>query len=64
MDKIRFQILASSELVAKIDDLARFAGVSRSTYCAIALSHYVMSQDKALELVEKLGTEALNKAGK
>lgn len=64
MDKVRFQILASAELVARIDDLAKYVGVSRSTYCAMALSQYVMSQDKALELVEKIGTDALNKAGK
>lgn len=52
---MRIQVIASDELVAKVDKYADMMGVSRSALCSVLIGQGIMGYEKGVELFEKLG---------
>lgn len=62
---MRIQVIASDEMVAKVDKYANMMGVSRSALCSILIGQGIMGYEKSIDIFEKVGidmTEQLTKA--
>lgn len=67
-NKIRIQVIATKELVARIDEYAALMGTSRSSLCSQLISMGVMSFDKAYAAVDdianRVGDKLISDLGK
>lgn len=50
---MRLQINVSDDMVQRIDYWAKKIGVSRSSFCAMAIGNAVMGYDKSVELMQE-----------
>ena len=54
-DRERIFVTVSSDMAKRIDFYCESMGLSRSAFCAHAIGQSVMSMDKALGVVDKVG---------
>lgn len=54
-DRERIFVTVSSDMAKRIDYYCESMGLSRSAFCAHAIGQHVMSMDKALGIVDKMG---------
>lgn len=59
-DKERIYVTVSKDMLKRIDHYCNSMGLSRSAFCAYSIGQTVMSMDKALGIVDKIGEAAVN----
>jgi metal-responsive CopG/Arc/MetJ family transcriptional regulator len=52
---MKIQVMMSDEMVERVDFYAKKMGVSRSSFCSVAIGNYVMGLDKSMDIVSILG---------
>lgn len=59
-DRERIFVTVSTDMAKRIDHYCNSMGLSRSAFCAYAIGQTVMTMDKALGIVDKMGEAAVN----
>lgn len=61
---MRIQVIASDDLVAKVDKYADMMGVSRSALCSVLIGQGIMGYEKSVELFDKFGGDLVSELSK
>lgn len=51
---MKIQVTVSDEMAARVDKKAKEFGVTRSALCAMAIGQFIESQDKGIEMFERI----------
>lgn len=54
---MRVQVNLNDDIVKKIDEYGKAIGVSRSALCATWIGQSVLSLDKSMDIIEKMGID-------
>lgn len=55
---MKVQVNLNDDLVSRIDDYAKYMGISRSALCAMFIGQGMLGLDKSIEIVKEYGKQA------
>lgn len=58
---MRVQVNIGDDMLKRIDQYSNVMGVSRSALCSVAIGQYIMSLDKAVSILDDVGSNVSEK---